>query len=162
MNFTFDLEQNKDKIELFKDFIREHKDEPGVVMPILQEAQRIFKYLPEEIIDLMALELGVHSSHIYGVATFYSQFTFIPEGKSKISVCLGTACYVKGAQDILDEFKKELNIDVGETTDDLSFSIIETRCVGDCGLAPVVTINDKVYGHFKKEDVKNLISEYSL
>ncbi|HEY4543137.1 MAG TPA: NAD(P)H-dependent oxidoreductase subunit E [Tissierellaceae bacterium] len=160
MTFEFNLEENKEKIEQFTQFIEEHKDEDGAVMPILQEAQRIFKYLPEEIIDLMALKLGVHSSHIYGVATFYSQFTFIPEGKNKISVCLGTACYVKGAQEILEEFKDELGIDVGETTEDLNFSIIETRCVGDCGLAPVVTVNEEVFGHFKKDDVKDLVKKY--
>ena len=160
MSFKFDLEKNKENIEEFERFVDENKDMKGAVMPILQEAQRIFGYIPEEIVNIISHKLGKHSSEIYGVATFYSQFTFIPKGKYSISVCMGTACYVKGANDILEEFEKQLKIKKGETTRDMMFSIIETRCVGDCAVAPVVTINERVYPKFKIEDIENLIKEY--
>lgn len=160
MAFEFDLEKNKEKIKEFEDFIDENKDMPGAVMPILQEAQRIFGYIPEEIVMIMSQKLGKHSSEIYGVATFYSQFTFIPKGKYSVNVCMGTACYVKGASDILEEFQNQLKIKKGETTKDMLFSIVETRCVGDCAVAPVVTVNDTVYPKFKLEDVEKLIKEY--
>ena len=160
MSFKFDLEKNKANIEEFERFVDENKDMKGAVMPILQEAQRIFGYIPEEIVNIISHKLGKHSSEIYGVATFYSQFTFIPKGKYSISVCMGTACYVKGANDILEEFEKQLKIKKGETTRDMMFSIIETRCVGDCAVAPVVTVNERVYPKFKIEDIENLIKEY--
>ena len=160
MSFKFDLEKNKANIEEFERFVDENKDMKGAVMPILQEAQRIFGYIPEEIVNIISHKLGKHSSEIYGVATFYSQFTFIPKGKYSIAVCMGTACYVKGANDILEEFEKQLKIKKGETTRDMMFSIIETRCVGDCAVAPVVTVNERVYPKFKIEDIENLIKEY--
>lgn len=160
MKFKFDVEKNKEKIEEFEKFIEEHKDMKGAVMPVLQEAQRIFGYIPEEAVTIMSHRLGKHSSEIYGVATFYSQFTFIPKGKYSISVCMGTACYVNGASAILEEFEKQLKIKKGETTKDMMFSIIETRCVGECAVAPVVTVNDTVYPKFKIEDVEKLIKEH--
>lgn len=110
-------------------------------MPILQKAQEIFSYIPEEVVDLMALRMGVHSSEIYGVASFYSQFSFIPKGEHEICICLGTACYVKGSDKILAELEKELGIKVGETTPDGKISLAEARCIGECGVAPVVSID---------------------
>lgn len=160
MSFKFDFEKNKEKIKEFEEFVEENKYVKGAVMPILQEAQRIFGYIPEEIVNIMSHKLGKHSSEIYGVATFYSQFTFIPKGKYSISVCMGTACYVKGANAILEEFEKQLKIKKGETTKDMLFSIVETRCVGECAVAPVVTVNDTVYPTFKIGDVEKLIKEY--
>lgn len=156
--FVFDMEENKEKVQEFIAFMDKNRDKPGVLMPVLQEAQQKFGYIPEEIVELISSHLGILSSKIYGVATFYSQFTFVPRGKYSISVCMGTACYVKGAQDILDEFSKVLGIGVGETTSDMKFSIVETRCVGLCSDAPVVTINNQVYSHFKKKDVEHILS----
>lgn len=138
---SFCMKKDKDKFDEFDKFVQDHKDTPGAIMPVLQEAQRIFGYIPEEIVDYMALELEKHSSEIYGVASFYSQFTFEPKGKHEICVCMGTACYVKGADKLLDEFCKTLNVKAGSTTADGLFSIIETRCVGECGDAPVVTVD---------------------
>lgn len=157
--FAFDLAENKEKIEQLKAFIDKNRDQQGVLMPVLQEAQNIFGYIPEEIIYLISEELDILSSEIYGVATFYAQFTFVPRGKYAISVCMGTACYVNGAEDILNEFIKELGIGVGETTEDMKFSIVETRCVGACSEAPVVMVNNETYPYFKKSDVKPLIKQ---
>lgn len=142
----------------FISFMDKNRDTKGVLLIVLQEAQNKFGYLPEEIVNLISSHLGILSSTIYGVATFYSQFTFVPRGKYAISVCMGTACYVKGASDILDEFSNVLGIGLGETTPDQKFSIIETRCVGLCSDAPVVTINNQVYSHFEKSDVEHILS----
>ena len=114
---------------------------------------------PENIITLISKTLDIPPSRIYGVITFYSRFSLVPTGKYSISVCMGTACYVKGAGDILDEVKKELGIDSGETTEDGLFSIVETRCIGACGLAPVVTVNEEVHGRLKKGDMTKIIDE---
>lgn len=161
MEFKFDMEKNKEKIREFMNFIDENRDKPGVLMPALQEAQEKFGYLPREILELISKELNIPLSEIYGVATFYSQFSFIPKGKYNISVCLGTACYVKGADKILEELEKVLRIKSGETTPDLKFSITPTRCLGACGLAPVININGETYGKLKPEDIKGIIEKYN-
>jgi len=127
---------------------------------VLQEAQGIFGYLPLEILQLISRQLNIPMAEIYGVATFYSQFSFIPKGRNKISVCLGTACYVKGAQTILEEIENQLGIKAGYTTPDLEFSITSTRCVGDCSLAPVIIINDDVYPRIQKNEVQEVIKKY--
>lgn len=160
MEFVFDIAENKEKIDELEIYIQETKDKKGALMPIMQKVQEIFGYLPLEILQLISRRLHEPLSKIYGVATFYSQFSFIPIGEYKINVCLGTACYVKGAQDILDEIENELGIKHGETTPDLKFSIIEARCIGDCGLAPVFTINDDVYPHVTVKDIKGIIDKY--
>lgn len=160
MEFVFDKEKNKEKIESFKMFIQSHKDTPGALMPVLQEAQESFGYLPLEIMQLISRLLKIPMAEIYGVATFYSQFSFIPKGKNIISVCLGTACYVKGAQAVLEEIENVLGIKAGNTTPDLKFSIDSTRCVGDCSLAPVIVINEDVYAKVTKDKVKELIEKY--
>ncbi|OLS03747.1 NADH-quinone oxidoreductase subunit NuoE family protein [Tissierella creatinophila] len=160
MEFVFDRENNKEGIEDLEIFIEDNKDKLGALMPIMQKTQEIFGYLPLEMLQLISRRTGTPLSEIYGVATFYSQFSFIPIGEYKVSVCLGTACYVKGAQGILEEIEKELDIKHGGTTPDLKFSIIEARCLGDCGLAPVFTINDDVYPHVKKEDIKEILAKY--
>ena len=113
---------------------------------VLHEAQEIYGYLPEEVQKIISQELGVPLSEIYGIVTFYTQFSLYPKGKYQIGVCMGTACYVKGSGDVLDKVKEILGIDVGECTDDGMFSIDATRCIGACGLAPVITVNDDVYG----------------
>jgi NADH:ubiquinone oxidoreductase subunit E len=160
MSFVFDKEKNKGKIEEFELFMHEHKDIPGALMPVLQEAQNLFGYLPLEILRLISRRLGIPMAEIYGVATFYSQFSFIPKGENTISVCLGTACYVKGAQAILEEIENELGIKAGYTTPDLKFSINSTRCVGDCSLAPVIIVNEDIYPKMTKERVKEVLKKY--
>lgn len=160
MEFVFDIEKNKQEIENFKMFIQDHKDTPGALMPVLQEAQEVFGFLPLEILQIISRQLNIPMSEIYGVATFYSQFTFIPKGENVISVCLGTACYVKGAQAILEEIERVLEIKSGSTTPDLKFSINSTRCVGECSLAPVITINEDIYAKVTKDKVKELIEKY--
>lgn len=155
---TFCYQKDKDKFDEFVKFVDSKKGTPGAVMPVLQEAQRVFGYIPEPIVDYIALKLEKPSSEIYGVATFYSQFTLTPRGKHEICVCLGTACYVKGADKLLDEFCKTLNINPGDTTADGEFTVVETRCVGECGSAPVVTVDGKNIPFAKKEDISKIIA----
>lgn len=141
--------------------IKEYKDTPGALMPILQKAQEIYGYLPYEVQKIIADKTGIPLEKIYGVATFYSQFNLSPKGKYRISVCLGTACYVKGAGDIYNAFMEMLGIEGGECTPDGKFSLDACRCVGACGLAPVVMINDEVYGKLTVDDIPKLLAKYS-
>ena len=127
------------------------------LVQVLQAAQEIYGYLPERVIDTIAKELGVSSETVYEVATFYSQFKFNPKGRHAISVCLGTACYVKGAGEIYEKIKEKLQIDDGQTTPDGKFSIDACRCVGACGLAPVMSINDNVYGNLPGDMIDGLL-----
>lgn len=160
MGLKFDWEENKVKVEELNQFLKENKEKDGALIPALHKAQDIFGYLPIEVQNIISEELNVPLSEIYGVATFYSQFSLIPKGKYKIGVCLGTACYVKGSQAILDKVQEELNIDVGQTTPDGKFSLDATRCLGACGLAPVLVINEDVYGKLTPDDVKGIIEKY--
>ena len=136
------------------------KDTPGCLMHILQEAQAIYGYLPMSVQKVIAEELGISLSEVYGVVTFYSQFSLNPKGKHRISVCLGTACYVKGSDKILAEIEKELGIKSGECTADGLFSIDTCRCVGACGLAPVMMIGEEVYGRLTPDKVKEILDSY--
>ena len=145
--------------QLFE-IIEKRKNEPGAIMPVLQEAQNVYGYLPIEVQQMVADGLGVPLSEVFGVATFYSQFSLTPKGKYNISVCLGTACYVKGSGKILEELSKELGIEAEECTEDGKFSLTACRCIGACGLAPVITINDDVYGRSVPEDVKGILAKY--
>ena len=140
--------------------IAEKKDTQGALMPILQKAQEIYGYLPIEVQKIISDNTGIPLEKIYGVVTFYAQFSLYPKGEYTISVCLGTACYVKGSGDILDKCKEILGIDVGECTPDGLFSIDATRCIGACGLAPVLTVNDDVYGRLVVDDVEGIIAKY--
>jgi len=153
--------QDKDKFEKLDKFISEQKDKKGPLMPILQKAQEIFGYLPIELQNHIAEALEIPLTDIYGVATFYSQFSLTPKGEYHVGVCMGTACYVRGAQKILDEFAKILDVKVGATTNDGKFTLEATRCLGACGLAPVIMINDEVYGRLIPEDVAGIISKYT-
>ena len=134
------------------------KDE-GAVMRILQDAQDIYGYLPLEVQRMISIKTGVPLAEIYGVATFYSQFSLNPKGQVAISVCLGTACYVKGAGKVIEKISEVLGIQPGETSDG-KFSLDATRCLGACGLAPVITVNEDVYGKLKPEDVKTVLEKY--
>ena len=140
--------------------IAEHRGEAGALMPVLHEAQDIYGYLPAEVQTVIAEELAIPLAEVYGVATFYSQFSLNPKGKHKISVCLGTACYVKGSDKILAAIERELGIRCGECTPDKKFSIENCRCVGACGLAPVVIIDGEVYGKLTEHDVAGILDKY--
>lgn len=142
-------------------FIDELPEKKGSLIAVLHRAQSLFGYLPKEVQIFVGEKLNVPISQVYGVVSFYSFFTMTPKGKYPISVCLGTACYVRGADKVLDAFKRELSIEVGETTEDGKFSLDALRCVGACGLAPVVLIGEKVYGRIASgEEVKKILSEY--
>ena len=140
--------------------IAKHKDQRGAVIPVLHEAQNIYGYLPIEVQEMISEGLDVPLAEIYGIVTFYAQFSLNPKGKYHIGVCLGTACYVKGSGDILNKFKEILGIDVGECTPDGKFSIEATRCIGACGLAPVLTVNEDVYGRLVVDDVPGILAKY--
>ena len=135
-------------------------NDPGELIAILHECQSKLGYLPEPVQRVIAGKLHIPASKVYGVVTFYSFFTMTPKGKFPISVCLGTACYVRGADKLLEEFKRVLGIDVGQTTPDGKFSLDCLRCVGACGLAPVATIGEKVYGRLNPADIKKIVEEF--
>ena len=144
-----------------KAIIEEHKGQPGAVMPVLQQAQDVYGYLPQEVQIMIADGLGVPLEEVYGVSTFYSQFSLSPKGKYNISVCLGTACYVKGAGQLIDRISEILGIGAEECTADGKFSLTACRCIGACGLAPVLTVNDDVYGRLVPEDIDSIIKKYA-
>lgn len=139
--------------------IKEYTKKPGQLIGILHRAQEIFGYLPEEVQTYIANKTGIPVSEVNGVVTFYSLFSTEPKGKYEIKVCLGTACYVKGAQEIMDTLKENLKIDEGETTQDKLYTLKSTRCIGSCGLAPVLLANEDVYGEIEAKDVMNIIRD---
>lgn len=151
--------KNSEFAEL-KAYIDSVKNSQGILMQTLQKAQDIFGYLPLEVQQFISEETNIPLADIYGVVTFYSQFTIEEKGKHKISVCLGTACYVKGSQEIMDKLSEELNIKVGETTEDKMFTLEATRCLGCCGLAPVMMVDDDVYGKMEPKKVHEIIEKY--
>ncbi|MDY0236159.1 MAG: NAD(P)H-dependent oxidoreductase subunit E [Gudongella sp.] len=160
MEFKFDQKKFSDEITSFKKMLIDKKDSPGPLMPALQQAQELFGYLPKEILGLISKELSIPLAEIYGVATFYSQFSFIPKGENRVSVCLGTACYVKGSQTLLEELEVQLNIKSGSTSLDQKFSLDSARCVGDCSIAPIVIVNDDVYAKVKKNEIAGILAKY--
>ena len=143
-----------------KEAIAQNKDRKGALMPILQAAQNIYGYMPHEVQLMIAEGLGLSESEVYGVVTFYSQFSLTPKGKYQVAVCMGTACYVKGAGKILEEFEKQIGCKAGECTADMKFSIDATRCIGACGLAPVLSVNEDIYGKVTEDMVKDILSNY--
>ena len=154
------FQMSKEQEEKVQQVIAKYKDTDGALIPVLHEVQEIIGYLPLEVQQVISKGIGVPVSEIYGVVTFYTQFSVNPKGKYKIGVCLGTACYVKGSGDILEKIKEILGIDVGECTADGKFSLEATRCIGACGLAPVVSINDDVYGRLVVDDIEGIIAKY--
>ncbi len=140
--------------------IAKYKDTKGALIPVLHEAQEIYGYLPIEVQSVIAKGLGVTLAEVYGVVTFYAQFSLNPKGTYQISVCLGTACYVKGSGDIINKVQEVLGVDVDGCTADGKFSLVATRCVGACGLAPVMTVNDEVYGRLTVDDVPGILAKY--
>ncbi|NLM45826.1 MAG: NAD(P)H-dependent oxidoreductase subunit E [Firmicutes bacterium] len=146
--------------EKLEEIIAKYRGTKGALIPVLHEAQELYGYLPFDVQRKISEELNIPLAEIYGVITFYTQFSLVPKGEYRIQVCLGTACYVKGAGHILDKFKEILGIDVGGCTEDGKFSLDACRCVGACGLAPVVMINDTVYGRLKPTEVEGIIEKY--
>ena len=140
--------------------IAQHKGEQGALMPVLYEAKKIFGFISIDIQERISKGLDIPLSELYGVASFYSTFSDKPKAENLLAVCLGTACYVKGSQKIIDKISKKLNIEVGDTTSDGKFSLVPARCVGACSLAPVVTINADVYGKAKLDDIDSILSNY--
>lgn len=151
---------NKDNVAKLDGVIKDQKGRRGAVMATLQRAQDIFGYVPKEVQTYIAQGLGVMLSEVYGVATFYSQFSLEPRGKYVIGVCMGTACYVKNAKVILDRIAAELDVKVGKTTPDARFTLKDTRCLGACGLAPVIMINDDVYGRLEGDEIPGILDKY--
>ena len=153
-------EQIAAKTEELGAYIAENKDVQGGLIPVMQKAQELFGYLSFETMQLISDRLNIPVAEIYGVATFYALFSLQPKGDNVISVCTGTACYVKGAADVLNAVKSTLGIEPGETTEDGKFSIQDTRCLGCCGLAPVMTVNGEVFGRLTPADVPGILAKY--
>ncbi len=155
------IELNAEKLNIIKDICAQYDNRPSDVIHILHGVQGALGYLPMEVQEAIAKQLGIPVSRVYGIVTFYSFFTMEPKGEHPISICLGTACHVRGADQILEEFKRVLGIGVGQTTPDGKFSIDCLRCVGACGLAPVAMIGEKVYGRLTPNMVTGIIEEYN-
>ena len=152
-----------EKLKELSAFIAENVDlanPQGELIAVLHKAQDMFGYLPKEVMEFVARELQIPESYVYGVATFYSYFTLKPKGRFPVSVCMGTACYVKGAPAILDTVKGQLKIEKGETSEDGLFSLVETRCIGACGLAPIMTVGDEVYGRLTADQIPEILAKY--
>ena len=154
------IKLSESKINFIKDVCKSYGNKPGEVINVLHKVQGEYGYLPAEVQELVAKELGIPVSRVYGIVSFYSFFTMTPKGEHPISVCLGTACYVRGAEKVLDELKRQLGIGVGEVTPDGKFSLNCLRCVGACGLAPVIEVGEKVYGRMTPDRVKDVLAEY--
>ncbi len=154
------IELRQEDVNKIKEICSSFNNEPQELINVLHKCQEHFGYLPAEVQEVISNELVVPVAKIYGVVTFYSFFTMTPKGKHPVSICMGTACYVRGAEKVLDEFKKELGLQVGQTSTDGKFSLSSLRCVGACGLAPVVMVGDKTYGRVAPDDVRNILKEY--
>lgn len=160
MQKVIDIKENKAKFEELLAYIESQDKSQGVLMQTLHKAQEIFGYLPIEVQKFISEKTKIPMAEVYGVATFYTQFSLEPKGKHTIGVCMGTACYVKNAQMVIDRLQKELNVKVGDTTEDGIFTLEATRCLGCCGLAPVIMIDENVYGKVDPKDVPNILSNY--
>ncbi len=157
---TVPFRGTKEQEAELKAVIEKYKTVQGNLMPVLQQAQGIYGYLPYEVQLMISEGLGISLAEVYGVATFYSQFNLSPRGKYQIGVCMGTACYVKNARDVFERLKIELGIDDGQCTSDGLFSLTATRCLGCCGLAPVMMVNDDVYGRLTPDQIKGILDKY--
>ncbi len=154
------IELRPDQVAKIQEIAGSFNNKPGELINVLHKCQSEFGYLPAEVQEIVARELNVSVAKVYGVVTFYSFFSMIPKGRFPISICTGTACYVRGAEKVLAEFKKQLNIEVGETSADGKFSLSCLRCVGACGLSPVAMVGDKTYGRLSTDSVKGILKEY--
>ena len=154
-------EFSKEQLKKLDEIIAKFKDKPGSLIPVLEEAQGVLEFLPMPILKIIASGLNLPLSRVFGVVTFYSFFTMTPRGKHTMRVCLGTACYVRGGKNIYDNVKKELKVEEGETTEDRLFTLETVRCVGACGLGPVIFVGDNVHGRLKPAKVKEVIGQYN-
>ncbi len=157
---TLPFKETPEQQEQFQAVLEKYRDDPSCLMRVMQETQEIYGYLPFEIQERIAEGMGVPVEKVYGVATFYAQFSLSPKGEYNVSVCLGTACYVKGSGDIFNKLTEELGIEADECTEDGKFSLNACRCVGACGLAPVMMINDDVYGRLTPDAIPGIIAKY--
>ncbi len=155
-----EIKLSENTVQLIKNICFEFENKESELINVLHKVQGKLGYLPAEVQEVIAKELKTGVAKVYGVVTFYSFFTMIPQGEFPVSICMGTACYVRGAEQVLAEFKRQLNVEVGESTDDGKFSINCLRCVGACGLAPVVTVGEKVFGRVAPSQVKEIIATY--
>jgi len=157
-------EMTKEKLDEYLEPVNEilsrYEKKERYLIPVLQEAQEEYGYLPEEVMKEIALGLNLSLSQVYGVVTFYSQFHQEPRGNNIIRVCMGTACHVRGGGAILDAIKDELGIEAGETTDDLEFTLESVACIGACGLAPVIMVNDDTHGRLTPEKIPEIMAKY--
>lgn len=154
------IELRQQDVDKINEICDSFNNDPVELINVLHKTQEHFGYLPAEVQEVIADKMNISTARVYGVVTFYSFFTMTPKGKHPISICMGTACYVRGAEKVLDEFRKELAIQVGQTTGDGKFSLSSLRCVGACGLAPVVLVGEKTYGRVAPDDVKAILKEY--
>ena len=160
---TVAFDGTKEQEEALGKVIEKYRDVDGAIMTALHEAQHIYGYLPIEVQKMIADGFGVSLTEVYGIVTFYSQFVLNPKGKVAVAVCMGTACYVKGAGDILDRISKNIGVKSDETSADGKYSLEATRCIGACGLAPVLTINEDVYGRIAApEDMDPILEKYKI
>ena len=157
---TVPFSGTKEQEARLKAVIEAHKHDKSLLMAVMQEAQGIYEYLPIEVQQMIAEGMDVPLEKVYGVATFYAQFSLTPKGKYHVAVCLGTACYVRGSGDIYNKFQQLLGIGGDECTADKKFSLAATRCIGACGLAPVLTVNEEVYGRLVVADVPGIVEKY--
>ena len=157
---TVPFKGTKEQEEKLREVIEKHKGEDGAAIPVLHEAQDIYGYLPIEVQKIISEGLNVPLAELYGIVTFYTQFSLYPKGEYEVSVCLGTACYVKGSGTIIEKIKERLGIDVGQCTADGKFSLNATRCIGACGLAPVMMVNDAVYGRLTPAELDGIFAKY--
>jgi len=150
-----------EQVEKLSSIIQKHKGQPGGLIPVLEEAQVCLEYLPLSVQKKIAAGLNLPLSRVYGVVTFYSFFTMTPRGKHTVRVCLGTACYVRGGKALADAIEKQFGITEGETTPDRMFTLESVRCLGACGLGPVVVVDDDVHGRVKPAKIKDVLSQYN-
>ncbi|HKK82601.1 MAG TPA: NADH-quinone oxidoreductase subunit NuoE [Atribacterota bacterium] len=150
----------KEKYNQLKDFISKNKEKQGYLIPVLYEAQSLFGYLPEEVQKFVAEEMQISISEVFGVVTFYSYFRTQPVGRHTITICMGTACYVRGAKKILEALQDKLGIKMGETTEDMRFTLGEQRCFGSCGMAPVIMIDGEVHGRLTPNKLDPILEKY--
>ena len=151
----------EEQVKEFNSLLEENKNRKDCIMPVLQKTQSIFGYIPEESVALISDALNIATSEIFGIITFYSQFTLTPKAKYNIDICLGTACFVLGANEILEKILSKLGVRVGEITKDGKWIVTSCRCLGCCGLAPAITINGEVYGKLKVEDIDKIIDSFN-
>lgn len=152
--------QQDERMKMVEEVIEKYRDVKGALIPVLHEIQHFYGYLPEEALKMVSLNMNIPMTEIYGVSSFYSIFALQPKGEHIIKVCIGTACYVKGSQAIIDRISKELDVEVGKTTKDGKFTLEATRCLGACGLAPVMMIGERVYGRLSPDDIPRILEEF--